>query len=81
MRKLCNALSERGILIYTTGGVDAPGESSNPFLGQPLYHAALGISKLLEVISAEDCICRHLEYDQAHKDDVGKHVYLIIQKA
>lgn len=26
------------------------------------------------------CVCRHLEYDQADKDDVGKHLYLIIQK-
>lgn len=81
LRKLCRALAEQGVLIYTTGGVDEPGDNSNPFLGQPLYHAALGIPKILEVIGEEGCICRHLEYDQAHGDDIGKHLYLIIQKS
>ncbi|MGJ8642022.1 MAG: class I SAM-dependent methyltransferase [Luteolibacter sp.] len=79
LRKLCNALAEQGVLIYTTGGVDEPGDGSNPFLEQPLYHAALGIPKILEVIGQEECICRHLEYDQAHGDDIGKHLYMIIQ--
>ena len=81
LRKLCDGLSSNGVLIYTSGGIDAPEEVSNPFLGQPLYHAALGIPKLLEIISEMDCVCRHLEYDQPHKDNAGKHLYLIIQKA
>ena len=81
LRKLCAGLAKNGVLIYTSGGIDQPGEVSNPFLGQPLYNAALGIPKLLEVISDAGCICRHLEYDQAHKEDVGKHLYLIIQNA
>ena len=81
LRKLCGGLSSKGILIYTSGGIDVPEEGSNPFLGQPLYHAALGIPKLLKVVSEMDCVCRHLEYDQAHKNDIGKHLYLIIQKA
>ncbi|MDP4720528.1 MAG: class I SAM-dependent methyltransferase [Akkermansiaceae bacterium] len=81
LRKLCNALAQHGVMIFASGGVDAPEDGSNPFLEQPLYHAALGIPKILEVIMQEGCICRHLEYDQAHDDDVGKHLYLIIQKA
>jgi len=80
LRKLCDGLTKNGILIYTSGGVDEPEEGSNPFLGQPLYHAALGIPKLLEIISEMNCVCRHLEYDQAHKNDIGKHLYLIIQR-
>lgn len=74
--KLCGALEPDGILIFTTGGVDQPGDRTNPFLGQPLYHAVLGIPKTLEVISQAGCICRHLEYDQ-HPEP---HVYLIVQK-
>ncbi|MEM7792496.1 MAG: class I SAM-dependent methyltransferase [Verrucomicrobiota bacterium] len=78
LEKLCNGLKEEGILIFTSGGVDEPSDGSNPFLGQPLYHAALGIPKLLEIISANGCICRHLEYDQKHAGE--GHIYLIVQK-
>ncbi len=76
LTKLCGALEPDGVLIFTTGGVDQPGVRTNPFLGQPLYHAVLGIPKTLEVISQAGCICRHLEYDQ-HPEP---HLYLIVQK-
>lgn len=75
LRKCCTALEPEGILIFTSGGVDEPEEGSNPFLGQPLYHAAPGIPRLLEIISANGCVCRHLEYDQFPE----KHIYLIVQ--
>lgn len=55
LRKLCDGLESGGVLIYTSGGVDSPGEVSNPFLGHPLYHAALGIPKLLEIV--RDALC------------------------
>ena len=77
LRKLCDGLSDGGVLIFTTGGVDAAGEVSNAFEGEMLYHAALGIPKVLEIVSQEGCICRHLEYDQ-HPE---LHLYLIVQKA
>jgi SAM-dependent methyltransferase len=76
LRKLCNGLNDGGILIFTSGGLDRPGDATNPFLGQPLYHAALGIPRLLEIVSQQGCICRHLEYDQ-HPE---LHLYLIIQR-
>lgn len=75
--KLCDALNPGGVLIFTSGGVNEPGEATNPFHGQPLYHAAPGISRLLQIISRGRCVCRHLEYDQ-HPE---LHIYLIIQKA
>ncbi|RYD39897.1 MAG: class I SAM-dependent methyltransferase, partial [Verrucomicrobiaceae bacterium] len=43
LEKLCAALTPGGVMIFTTGAVDAPDEVTNPCLGQPLYHAALGI--------------------------------------
>jgi len=73
-----DGLTHEGILIFTSGGVDEPVDGSNPFLGHPLYHAALGIPKLLEIISKNGCICRHLEYDQKHAGE--EHLYLIVQK-
>lgn len=74
--KLCGALTGGGVLIFTSGGVDEPGEATNPFLGQPLYHAAPGITALLETIARNGCVCRHLEYDQYPES----HIYLIVQK-
>lgn len=77
LEKLCAALTPGGVLIFTSGGVDAPDEVTNPCHGQPLYHAALGIPELLRLIDRFGCICRHLEYDQ-HPES---HLYLIVQKA
>jgi len=75
--KLCDALAPGGVLIFTSGGVDQPDEGCNPCLGQPLYHAALGIPALLEITTRHGCVCRHLEYDQLPE----LHLYLIVQKA
>lgn len=77
LKKLCGGLRDGGILIFTSGGVDRPEDHTNPYLGQPLYHAALGIPRLLEIVSGQGCICRHLEYDQYPE----LHLYLIIQRA
>ena len=76
LAKLCGALNPGGVLIFTSGGVDTPGEVTNPCRGQPLYHAAPGIPQLLRLVDAAGCVCRHLEYDQ-HPES---HLYLIVQK-
>lgn len=76
LRKLCDALAKDGVIIFTSGAVDEPGDGSNPFLGQELYHAALGIPAILNVLSDCGCICRHLEND----DWPNRHLYVIAQK-
>jgi SAM-dependent methyltransferase len=76
LKKLCNALTPNGVLIYTTGAVDEPGEASNEFLGQMLYHSAMGIPAVLKTVTECNCICRHLEND----DWPNPHLYLIIQR-
>ncbi|PAJ72968.1 SAM-dependent methyltransferase [Pseudoalteromonas sp. NBT06-2] len=48
LKKLCNALTPKGVLIYTSGAVDEPGDGSNEFLGQILDYAAIGIPKPLQ---------------------------------
>jgi len=75
LKKLCNALTPKGVLIYTSGAVDEPGDGINDFLGQELYHASIGIPAILNVINECNCICRHLEND----DWPNRHLYLIIQ--
>ena len=76
LRKLCKGLEDEGIIIFTTGAVDEAGEGSNPFLGQELYHAALGVPMILTILEESGCICRHLEND----DWPNKHLYIIAQK-
>jgi len=77
LRKLCGALEPGGVLIFTSGGVDAPEAGESAFMGETLYHAALGIPALLRITMEEGCVCRHLEYDQ-HPE---RHLYLIVQKS
>jgi SAM-dependent methyltransferase len=77
LKKICHALTPKGVLIFTSGGVDEPAEVTNPCLGQPLYTAAPGIPSLLRWLEEFDCVCRHLEYDQFPPE---KHLYLIVQK-
>jgi SAM-dependent methyltransferase len=76
LRKICGALAPGGVLIFTTGGLDGPGEKRDAAMGPPMYYSVLGISRTLEILAEEQCICRHLEYDQ-HPE---LHVYMIAQK-
>lgn len=76
LRKLLSGLAPGGVMIFTTGGVEAPHDVTNPCLGQPLYHAAPGIPAILRAIEETGCACRHLEYDQAP----SIHVTIIAQR-
>jgi 2-polyprenyl-3-methyl-5-hydroxy-6-metoxy-1,4-benzoquinol methylase len=76
LRKLCQALTNKGVLIYTSGAVDEAGEVSNKCQGQMLYHAAIGIPAILKIIDKCQCVCRHLEND----DWPSNHLYVIIQR-
>jgi SAM-dependent methyltransferase len=77
IRKLCGALSAPGVLIFSTGGVDEPGEVTATCFGQPLYHATPGIPAILRTLEASDCQCRHFEFDHGPGD---KHAYFIAQR-
>jgi len=76
LRKICEGLTPKGVFIFTTGGVDEPGEKSDSCMGPPMYYSVLGIPKTLELLTRFKCICRHLEYDQ-HPE---QHLYIIAQK-
>ena len=76
VRKLLRALVPGGVFIFTTGGVDEPSELLDSAMGEPMYHGALGINKLMGILIEENCVCRHLEYDQYPEN----HVYIIVQK-
>ena len=76
LTKICRGLSSGGVLVFSTGGTDAPGEKRDSCMGPPMYHATLGVPKTLQVLAEAGCVCRHLEYDQYPED----HVYLIAQR-
>lgn len=76
LTKLCRGLAADGVLVFTTGGTDGPSEKQNSYMGPPIYHAALGLPRTLQILADAGCLCRHLEYDQ-HPE---LHVYIIAQK-
>jgi RimJ/RimL family protein N-acetyltransferase len=76
LTKLCWGLAAGGVLLFTTGGTDAPDEKQDSCMGPPMYHATLGIPKSLQVLAEAGCTCRHLEYDQYPE----LHMYVIAQK-
>jgi RimJ/RimL family protein N-acetyltransferase len=77
LAKLCRGLSAGGVLVFSTGGTDAPEEKQDSCMGPPMYHATLGIPKTLHALAEAGCVCRHLEYDQYPE----AHIYLIAQKS
>jgi|SRR5947209_668422 len=76
LQKICEGLADKGVFIFTTGGVDKPEEKVDSCMGPSVYYSVLGIPKTLELLTRFGCICRHLEYDQLPEP----HVYIIAQK-
>lgn len=76
LTKILRGLTNGGVCIFTTGGLDAPEEKIDSAMGPQLYYSVLGIPKTLQLISENQCICRHLEYDQYP----GLHRYVIAQR-
>jgi SAM-dependent methyltransferase len=76
LAKLCAGLNPGGVLIFTMGGIDQPGEVLDSHMGVPMYTATLGIPRTLSLLSECGCVCRHLEYDQYPE----LHVCVIAQK-
>jgi SAM-dependent methyltransferase len=77
MRKICAGLEPGGVFLFTTAGLDGPGEMTNCDMGPPAHYSHLGLTKTLEVLAESSCVCRHLEYDQYPE----LHVYIIAQKS
>lgn len=76
LRNMAGGLKPGGILLFTFGGGDKPGEISGSFDGQDFEYSTLGEARYLALVSELGLTCRHLEYDQGAD---GKHVYLIAQ--
>lgn len=76
LTRILKRLTTGGVCIFTTGGLDAPEEKTDSAMGPPMYYSVLGIPALLQLISENQCVCRHLEYDQYPE----LHLYVIAQR-
>jgi SAM-dependent methyltransferase len=76
MQKICAGLTQRGVCLFTMGGLDEPGEKVDSCMGLPMYYSTLGIPKTLELLTRCGCVCRHLEFDQYPE----QHLYILTQK-
>jgi len=76
LRRILDNLTAKGVYIFTTGGVDEPGEMVDSFMGPEMYYSSLGLRRTLDVVSEAGGVCRHLEYDRFPEP----HVYIIVQR-
>ena len=76
LKKMMHGLTKGGVCIFTTGGVDVPGEKTDSAMGPEMYYSVLGISKTLQLITDSGCVCRHLAYDQFP----DLHMHIIAQR-
>lgn len=77
MLKLMGALEQGGVFVFSTGGLDGPGEHVDATMGPAVYYSTLGIPQLLALAERAGCVCRHLEYDQHPQ----QHLYLVVQRS
>jgi SAM-dependent methyltransferase len=77
LKKLCAGLNTGGVLLFSGGGGDIPGEVSGEFGGQRFEYSTLGVPGFLECLRRFGCPVKHVEYDQ-HPEN---HVYFIAKKS
>jgi len=76
LKKMCDGLNSRGVLLFTCGGTIGPEELSGGFEGETFDYSTLGVNEFLRLIDEYGCTCKHLEYDQFPEN----HVCIIAQK-
>lgn len=76
LRKILAGLSPGGVFIFTMGGIDEPGEVRDSAMGPPMYHATLGVPRVVEILAESGCVLRHLGHDQPPE----VHVCVIAQR-
>ena len=76
LRKLCEGLSPKGVLLFSCGGVEERGTIHGEFGGQRFEYSSLGVPEFARLLWRYGCAIHHLEYDQ-HPE---KHAYFIAKK-
>ena len=76
LEKLCAGLAPKGILLFTCGGGEDPGEIRGEFGGRPFAYSTLGVPQFQRLLEQFGCSVEALEYDQQPEN----HVYFIARK-
>ncbi|MCC6966160.1 MAG: class I SAM-dependent methyltransferase [Nitrospira sp.] len=76
LAKLCEGLSQDGVLLLTCGGGEEPGSIQGEFGGKRFEYSSLGIPQFARLLWRFGCAIRHMEYDQYPEN----HVYIIAKK-
>ncbi len=66
--KLCDALANGGIILFTAGGVD--GEITGQMCGQHFYYSSLAEEEYLRIMKVNGCKCILMERDQHPEEHV-----------
>lgn len=74
LRKLCAALAEDGIILFTCGS--SAGEICGEMQGLSFGYSSLGVARFVQVLEESSCLCLHVEHDQWPEN----HVYIIGKK-
>ncbi len=74
--KLVGALNENGVLIFSFGGVNEPGDHTDDTMGPMMYYSSLGTNGFIQVLLNHGCTIKHLEFDQYPEF----HTYMVVQK-
>jgi SAM-dependent methyltransferase len=77
LKKMCEGLNAKGVVLFTCGGTIGPEEISGGFQGENFDYSTLGVNEFLRLIIEFGYSCKHVEYDQFPEN----HVYIIAQKA
>jgi SAM-dependent methyltransferase len=77
LKKMCDGLNSKGVVLFTCGGGIGPEEISDGFQGEAFDYSTLGVNEFLRLIIEFGCTCKHVEYDQFPEN----HVYIIAQRA
>jgi 2-polyprenyl-3-methyl-5-hydroxy-6-metoxy-1,4-benzoquinol methylase len=76
VRKLCEGLAPKGVLLFSCGGVEEKGTIHGEFGGQRFEYSSLGVPEFANLFWRCGCAVYHLEYDQYPE----KHAYFIVKK-
>lgn len=66
--KLCEALAEGGVILFTAGGVD--GEITGEMRGQNFYYSSLAEVDYLKIMQEKRCKCVLMQRDQYPEEHV-----------
>jgi SAM-dependent methyltransferase len=76
LQKLCAILNKGGVLLFTGGGVESPGEIRGEMAGREFSYSSLGVSGFLDCLERFGCSMLYLNYDQWPE----RHVTFIARK-